>query len=365
MKYVYIDDDPNSNNKIQGFESDNLFILTEQHQDSWGEQMRHIKEIEQSIDGMILDLKLDDMPNQNEIRADFRGTSLAQEIRTRQKEGLLKSFPIVLFSANDKVDLAMENSGRDLFDVFIDKSNINIESFTIYNSQLVALSEGYKELTANNNLGVILNTDIALLDTRFITEFEELKSSPVHVQTRFFVTEVLEKQGLLINEDVLAARLGLDKNNSEDWEALKQQLESTKYNGVFSKGWDRWWAHLVEKWWIESVGALTSLRTTSAALRVQSIKNYSGLCNIVVATKIDKAESDEYWTVCKGYGKPLDTIDGLLICGQENLYPWQEPEYVSIDAALKKKGINNWHDLADIEKEHYEELKVIYAPKTK
>lgn len=365
MKYIYIDDDPNSNNKIQGFESEDLFITTEQHQNSWEEQMRHIKEIEKSIDGMILDLKLDDMPNKNKIRADFRGTSLAQEIRTRQKEGLLKAFPIVLFSANDKVDLAMENSGRDLFDVFIDKSNIDIDSFTIYNSQLIALSEGYKELIANNNLGILLNTDINLLDSRFITEFEELNNTPVHVQARFFVTEVLEKQGLLIDEDVLAARLGIDKNNSEDWGTLKQRLECAKYNGFFSKGWDRWWAHLVEKWWIESVGAHTSLRMTSSTLRVQIIKEYSGLCNIVVATKINKAESDEFWTVCKGYGKPLDTIDGLLICGQENLYPWQEPEYVSIDAALKKKGVNHWHDLADVEKEHYEELKVIYSHKTK
>ena len=363
--YIYIDDDPKSNNKIQGFENDNLSISTEQHQNSWEDQMKHLKENEDSLDGLILDLKLDDLPNKDNLRADFRGTSLAQEIRTRQKEGVLKSFPIILFSANDKVSLAMEDSGRDLFDICIDKSNIDINSFEIYSPRLIALSEGYRQLSIKNKVDDVFDTDISLIDSRFISEFEEIKTTPVHVQTRFLITEFIEKQGLLIDEAVLAARLGVDIDSSADWDVLRQHLGCAKYRGVFSYGWNRWWAHLVEKWWRESITDETELRTTSAGLRVNYIKGHYGLSNIVAATRIDKSESDEFWTVCKGYGKPMDTIDGLLISGQDNLYPWQDPEYVSIDAALKKKGISNWHNLADIEKEHFDELKIIYAPKNR
>ena len=99
IKYYYIDDDPNSQKKVEGFENEKLSIVAMQHKDSWEEQFR-----------LILDLKLDDLPNGNDKRAEFRGTSLAQEIRTRQKEGVLKSFPIVLFSANDKTEQALEKS---------------------------------------------------------------------------------------------------------------------------------------------------------------------------------------------------------------------------------------------------------------
>ena len=121
IKYFYIDDDPKSQNKVEGFENENLSIVAMQHKDSWEEQFRFLKEKEGDFDGLILDLKLDGLPNSNDKWANFRGTSLAQEIRTRQKEGVLKPFPIVLFSTNDKTQQALEKTGMDLFDIFIDK----------------------------------------------------------------------------------------------------------------------------------------------------------------------------------------------------------------------------------------------------
>lgn len=238
-KFIYIDDDPESYYKIQGFENEKLTIESQQHKDSWEEQLQSIKNKEDEIDGIILDLKLDDLPNLNGHRAKFRGTSLAQEIRTRQKEGILKSFPIVLFSANDKVSLALEKSGKDLFDICIDKSNINSESFAIYTPQLLTLASGYKKLLKTKDIKESLNSDISFIDSRFLSELEDYQSSPVHVQARFIITELLDKQGLLINEDVLAARLGIDKTSSPDWELLKQSLSTAQYTGVFYEGWPK------------------------------------------------------------------------------------------------------------------------------
>lgn len=361
--YIYIDDDPNSYKKIQGFENEDLTIETVQHEDSWEQQITFLKQREAVIDGLILDLKLDDLPNGNAQRANFRGTSLAQEIRTRQKERILLSFPIVLFSANDKLELALENSGKDLFDICIDKSNINTESFKKYSSQLIAMSDGYKELGSSKLLVDTLNTDISLLDSRFISELKELHQSPVHVQSRFLVTEFLEKQGPLIDEDILAARLGIDKSKSADWDKLLEILSSSKYMGIYCNGWPRWWMHKLEGWWKETISSDSYLRSTSASKRVEEIKKSTNLKQLVAATKLDKADSDEYWTVCKGYGRPLDPVDGLLIHGQDNLYSWQEPEYVSIDAALRRKNIDNWLDVADVEKERYKELKTVYSRK--
>lgn len=362
-KYYYIDDDPNSQNKVQGFENNELSIVAMQHKDSWEEQLDFLKEKEDDYDGLILDLKLDDLPNSNRKRAKFRGTSLAQEIRTRQKEGVLKSFPIVLFSANDKTKIALEKSGKDLFDIFIDK-NLDDKAFTMFTPQLIDLPAGYKALgdsamTINN----ILKVDETTIDSRFVSEYKETKESPVHIQSRFLITELLAKQGLLIDEDVLAARLGIDKTKSSDWNKLLEKIDATKYKGAFCDGWPRWWMHLIEKWWNEEICSDLYLRSTSAIDRVNKINQATGLTQLVAATKIDKAESDEFWTICKGHRLPLDPVDGLLIQGQDNLYSWQEPEYVSIDAALWRKNIDNWLDVADVERERYAELKVLYSRK--
>ena len=363
IKYYYIDDDPKSQNKVEGFENEELSIVAMQHKDSWEEQFRFFKENESDYDGLILDLKLDDLPNENNQRANFRGTSLAQEIRTRQKEGILKSFPIVLFSANDKTQQALEKSGKDLFDILIDKSKLNDKTFPVFTPQLIELPKGYKMLYDSTEIAKILKADESLLDSRFVYEFKEVEKSPVHIQSRFLITELLTKQGLLIDEDILAARLGIDKSKSTDWSKLLELLTNAKYKGVFCNGWPRWWMHSIEKWWKEDIKSDLYLRSTSANERVEKIKQATELTQLVAATKIDKADSDEFWTICKGYGHPLDPVDGLLIQGQDNLYSWQEPEYVSIDAALWRKNIDNWLEVADVEKERYEELKKLYSRK--
>lgn len=363
-KFYYIDDDPNSQNKVRGFENDDLAIVAMQHKDSWEEEFSFLNDEKNQFDGIILDLKLDDLPNSNGKRADFRGTSLAQEIRTRQKEGSMNSFPIILFSANDKTQQALENSGKDLFDILINKSMLDDIAFSRFTSQLIDLSDGYKRLS-DSSLAIsdVLQIEEKILDSRFVGEYNKNKECPVHIQSRFLITELLTKQGLVIDEDVLAARLGINKSKSVDWSDLLKKLLKAKYQGVFCNGWSRWWMQLVEQWWTETIKAETFLRSTPAVERVKQIKKVTKLTGLVAAEKIDKSESDEFWTVCKGIGQPLDPVDGILIQGQDNLYSWQEPEYISIEAALWRKNIDNWVSIADIEKERYENLKRLYSRK--
>lgn len=364
IQYLYIDDDnvKKSEEKIQGFEQEGrLKIITKQHKSTWEEQLKYIKENEALMDGLILDLRLDDYPNEDGKRADFRGTSLAQEIRTRQKEKDLKNFPIVLFSANSKLKQSLENSGKDLFDICLEKE-VNAESFKIVTPQLISLAEGYSFLKENNDISKVLNIDIDFIDERFISELSQLLPNPPHVLSQFIINELIEKQGLLINERILAARLGLDLPvDSHDWEKIKDTLSFAKYKGVFAEGWERWWMPELEKWWNEVIESKTFLRSTPAVERVELIKKALNITDIKSAQKIDKAESEEFWTICKGYDKPLDPVDGLIIEGQEKLYPWQEPEYVSIDAALRGKNKENiWKGVAKIEEEHLKELQVTY-----
>jgi hypothetical protein len=364
IHFLYIDDDKvqTSKEKVQGFEQQGrLTIVPNQHKGTWEEQLKFIEENENSMNGLILDLRLDDFPNEETKYANFRGTSLAQEIRTRQKETTLISFPIVLFSANDKLEQSLENSGEDLFDICIDKSKINANSFDIYTPQLISLAEGYKFLSKNKDVAKILDVDTSIIDERFVSELSQLLGKPIHIISQFIIYELIKKQGLLINEQTLAARLGIDVENSPDWDKVKNSLASAKYNGVFSEGWQRWWMPLIEIWWKDNIKTNTYLRSTPAIERVMLIKGTLQLDNIQFAQKIDKADSEEFWTVCNGYGKPLDPVDGLIIEGQEKLYPWQEPEYVSVDAALKSKNKDAvWKNVATIEEDHLKELQETY-----
>lgn len=367
MTYLYIDDDSSERveGTVQGFGKENYIkIVPNQPQSTWEEQIKSVIEyasIDGNLDGLILDLRLDDYPNSKNEKANFRGTSLAQEIRTRQKERSLKFFPIVLFSGNDKLLNSLESSGKDLFDICIEKDNITEESFLEYRNKLFALASGYKKISeAAVNLRTVLEVDASIIDQRFLSELNTLLSEPIHVLARFIINELIEKQGLLIDEQILAARLGIDIEKSEDWIKILEYLSFSKYSGIFNLGWKRWWMPIIDNWWRDFGEAKTYLRSTSASQRVKLIKEKLGLENLQPANKIEKSDSEEFWTVCKGYNLPLDPVDGLMIEGQENLFPWQDATYVSIDAALKRKNISKWKKVAKLEEENLSELEEQY-----
>ena len=161
---------------------------------------------------------------------------------------------------------------------------------------------------------------------------------------------------LLIDEQVLAARLGIDIAESSDWNKVLESISSAKYQGVLGKGWLRWWNVLVEDWWKSIIHADTYLRSTPAHQRVETIKAKLGYTNLQASEKIEKADSEEFWTICRGYNRPLDPVDGLMIDGQENLYPWQDAEYISIEAALRRKNRDVWKKVAKLEEERLADL---------
>ena len=61
---------------------------------------------------------------------------------------------------------------------------------------------------------------------------------------------------------------------------------------------------------------------------------------------------NEYWTICDFSKEPLDIEDGLLLPGQEDLYPWQDAKYVSIQSALDESI-----EVAECEKKKLESFK--------
>lgn len=370
INYLYIDDDSTdrANGTVQGLKKGGYIeVFLSQPESTWEQQIQFIedRQKEDKLDGLIIDLRLDDYANTKDgKKANYRGTSLAQEIRTRQKEKSIKEFPIILFSANDKITQSLENSGRNLFDVFIEKDSITSADIYIkeYIPKLIALAEGYRTINLSaENLSKVLSIDISVVDERFVSELNNLANNPSHVIANFLINELLLKQGLLIDEWTLAARLGVDiEQSSEDWKQVLSSLNEALYKGVFYQGWKRWWMPIIEIWWNKTIHAETYLRATSASDRVEYIKKKLKLTKICPSKKIQKSDSDEFWTVCKGYNRPLDPVDGLMIDRQENLYPWQDPDYVSVEAALHRTNINIWKKVAKLEEERLKELQAQY-----
>lgn len=359
MKYLYIDDDPNSQTKVNGFTKDVLEIIAMCPKSSWEEQLKFLSITE--YDGLILDLKLDDIPVDEEHRTQFRGTALAQEIRTRQKEKSMRCFPLVLFSANDNLQESLDSLGKDLFDICINKTNIKVDDFSGYSKILLALAEGYNILNQTTEINTIFEMSLNYIDSRVCEAYEHIKNhESIPALAQFIINQIIEHQGVLIDEQMLAARLGIDiEKSSADWTTLLQMLSFAQYKGVFHNGWPRWWMSCIEQWWNEHISQSDYLRSTPASKRVDLLSSQLGL-HLIPATKTPKSYSEKFWTVCRGSNSPLDPNDGLLIINQDNLYPWQDKGFVSVDAALNKTNRENgWIGLSETENERFNEIKVL------
>ena len=303
-----------------------------------------------SFDGLILDLRLDQKVNSNGERANFRATSFAQELRNLATEGKLPNFPIVLWSMDEKLKQTYlpDNTGHDLFDLKCVKEDFGNDKIFAHDisEKLASLAVGYQKLSlivakrgGSNQTRIYsalnLNKSEEFLDQRISTYFEGVKGKvPPHEFARFILKGLLEFPGPLIDELILAARLGVSIENSapEDWDFVKQKLKSASYVGVFGDGWRRWWAYLVENWWANAIKS-PGLRLLNAAERVEQLKRITRRKNLVAAEPIEKDYSTNFWTICQATKRPLSPKDGFTLQNTKEK-PWSDRLYISVNLAL-------------------------------
>lgn len=366
--YIYIDDvTSTANDLVKGFNKEKLNIEVIQNKANWKDQIDYIIQNRDNIQGLILDLKLNDKTTADGLLADFMGSSIATEIRSRQSSNEINFFPIILISANENIKKIFDFQESAIFDLIIDKGDITSDSFQSIEGRLCGLANAYCVLNIllgstkifnEETIKHLINFDISNIDDRFISAFDFiLKKRKPDAIIKFILNNLILHQGLLINEDVLAARLGIDKNESSNWNAVVDYFKACRYKGILCEGWDRWWMPLIDDIWNNISNEAPYLQMLTAKERVDILTKKTGIENIKVATKLPKADSTRFWTVCQAYNKPLDPADGLMIIGQENLSPWLEPLYISIDGALKRKNHKNWLDIEKFEKSRLEPYK--------
>ena len=72
----------------------------------------------------------------------------------------------------------------------------------------------------------------------------------------------------------------------------------------------------VEKTWQTLTDSNASLRGLDAHERVENLIKATKLKNLFSPAPIEQGYSTKFWTLCKGFQKPLDPIDGLLVSGR-------------------------------------------------
>lgn len=365
-KYLYIDDTNNNieQGTINALQDGNEIEITFRKPNDWETQLLELKVLLPSKNGIILDLRLNDVPYKDNMYAQYRGSTVAQELRTLAKEGEFKmDFPIILISANENLQKSLDQSSLDLFDFCVSKNKleqINGITYSEFRKKLKWLADGYdylnkSERTINEMLN-LKNSDF--LDIRFIETFSTLIDKPVHTISKFLISELIFRPGILINENYLSARFGVNIKASEDWpNLLSEYLSGALYSGAFFNYYPRWWMKEVELFWQNKISGELNLRTLSATQRVELLIDKTGLRNLEPLSKQGKSKSDSFWIVCKGTGVAIDTIDGFIITGQDDRHPWQEAEYISLDEALRPKHQEVWKNISSIEKPRLQKLK--------
>ena len=396
IKYLYVDDNDKGKESVQCFltpkelptdvvePKENLELPTDVIEPKENfvlsidvikptEKRKDIFKMLTDYDGLMVDQQLDEKPNSDGNISDYLGSSLASDIRVmeggKKLNGIDASMPIILFSANPNVPSSLYSLGEEIFDVKIYKTDNKYWDFAqkvpTYKKQMISLVNGYKQLKELKSdvfgcLGIGENLD--KIDSRFLDELKRRDDRTAHSKASFILNELIIKQGILVDEEILAVRLGVDKKESkENWNAVLADLKEfgAEYQGVFCDGWPRWWMPMVDEWWYQLEGNETYIRFYSAEKRAKLIEEklnekLSEKIQLVPAkAKTKYSVHTDYWTICDEFKEPLDIEDGLMRPNQENLYPWQDASYVSIQAA--KGGA----EVAECEKERLKMIKGI------
>ena len=312
--------------------------------------------------GLLLDLRIDMDIDPNAQKVNYRGPALAQELRTRMAEGELRFFPIALWSVNNKfqVSYRTDESSHDLFDAVYDKDLDILGRPEEVARELKSLALGYllimQLIESLDGCGAVgIPSAESAVYSRFRAELEELQSrGNVADIAHFLIADLIRRSGLLVSEELFAARLGVDVPLSkESWDSLKESLQSAKYKGPFGDGWDRWWWFSIEDWWF-SLFDKNDLRRLEAHERVARLNERFGFSLQAVAP-MREGYSTRFFTQCFATGKPLDPVDGLRVMSIHHK-EWHDTRYVSKHAALERIAKEKWRlDPVDIER--LEELK--------
>lgn len=266
---------------------------------------------------VALDYGLDDnIGGDNQVTANqtFKAGALAQHFRDHSSSSPDSDFPIILVSSVDKIKhlFAPDKTAHDLFDRVYSKEDCknDREGITREVVSLVRAYEVFRDCHGKCSLESLFNGSQD--DADFIN-YQELhldvaQAQAPHLAAQYFLRKVIDRAGILLPLPEVAARLGIDRESVSN---LLHALAGSEigYRGVFSDGWDRWWAHRLDAWADHITG--TKIRMLSASERCSALAN---------ALEIELSPARSTWDgssdfhpsfACASCGEPSDIRHSL------------------------------------------------------
>lgn len=332
LKFLYIDDESEkiARGLITHLDDGQILEFKIETPKTWNKQKYEMIDNAglNEYNGLLLDFKLQFSDDENsEVK--YSGAELAQSIRNGAKAGTIRDIPIFLCSTEDFYISYFDRTSKDLFDKKYKKDKtLNTEQTKI---ELFSFAEAYNQICKDRDTATIIKKekdvedDIQILNTEL--ECLETPHEIVYLLHNYF----MQSPGLLVDEDLLAIRLGINKSASKDWQKLKEKyLKNFKYNGVLFECYPRWWQFEINNWWKETFGK--SLAITTAQERVSKMIESLKLELVPLVTPKHQ-KYNTFWYKCRLSNTPLDATDGLRTIEMPR-YAWQEPTYISLGYAL-------------------------------
>ncbi len=345
--YLYIDDenDTKVESLVESINRHGNVIIKKFDSMLFADFVIWIQENRDNCHGILLDLILNEKKNSKDEISEYTAPVAAQYLRTLATDGKIKDLPIVLCSTDDRLEKLYTNdlTSHNLFDMRFKKDDTDY--YELISKELNSLAIGYENILELKDIDKILNIDISNLNEKILARFLTEKTIPEHEKAQFILKELIFKTGPLIDEYVLASRLGIDIGKSKDWESLKEKLASAKYSGVFHEGWDRWWMFEVNNIFKSFSGQ--NLSYLDAKERVGLLKEHMKLNELYDYIPDEKkfCYSSRYWTVNINDRSPLDPSEGFRIATQVEPKSWQEYHYLSPFDALERIGIEKGYQV--------------------
>lgn len=332
FKFLYIDDEPfKAEGIIKPLIDSDLSIEVEPPK-TWDEQKADLIESKRldEFDGVLLDLKLQFSDGENKIK--YIGADLAQSIRNDVKTGKVRDLPIFLCSTDPLMLGMLDRTSYDVFDLKYTKADFS--SKPNIKSELISFVYAYIKLLKDRRIKTVLEKETTENDELVALQIELNKCSTPHEIVYLIQHAVINCNGLLLDEDLLAIRLGVDHQKSKDWLKFKEKvLSEFKYRGILNECRERWWKADILEWWRENFGK--SLKIMSADERVEIIKQKFELSDIIPLALPKHHQFNTFWYRCRISGSPLESSDGLRTIEMPR-FVWQEPSYISISYIISE-----------------------------
>jgi hypothetical protein len=295
------------------------------------------------------------------------GLGIAQDIRGKQKAHEIADYPIIRLAGPKPVERIVggDPSSDDLFDLRISKNEV-VRDCPSVQLRLTGVKRVYEQLSGfaaldDQALGVLLGLTPQQREEwshpALHSRLADGHRTTVHVAAGTFMRGLLLSPGLLIDETLLAVRLGLDRDGSGDaWGQLVQRLMNFKFNGTSHEQFERWWARGLEDWWLGTSGG-NSLASLTISQRHERLCNHFRLNGLLPLTMPKGSAGERPWRLCtlsleadEPQYVPIDPSESVRVTPRVDQPPWIDAQYASLGSALRAANDDKRLNRSDLDR---------------